>query len=119
MRADGTRAHIRDVYEDFSDLLRDPDTPAVIAVDIPIGLPAHSFGGRSPDNAVRKLLKTGGSSVFPVPSRRAVFAEPGPFPDMEARRKAHQHTCAVAEATSTPSKRISIFTFGILPKFER
>jgi predicted RNase H-like nuclease len=68
------------------------------------------------DNAVRRLLGKRGSSVFPVPSRRAVFAEPGPFADPQSRRQAHQRACAIAAATSTPPRRITIFTFAILPK---
>ena len=118
MRPDGKDPHVPGVFTNFSDLLAGMDAPAIVAVDIPIGFPAHSFGGRAPDNAVRKLLENGGSSVFPMPSRRAVFAALGPFPNSEARRRAHQHACAVAEETSTPSRRITIFAFGIFPKIQ-
>jgi len=118
MRLDGSDAYVREVVANFSDLLEGPNAPAVVAVDIPIGFPVHSFGGRAPDNAVRKLLGKGGGSVFPMPSRRAVFAERGPFPDATARLIAHQRACAEAEKTSTPPKRTTIFAFGIFPKIQ-
>jgi predicted RNase H-like nuclease len=119
MRPDGSEAHIRDVFANFSELLVGPDAPTVVAVDIPIGFPKHSMGGRAPDNAVRKLLGKGSASVFPMPSRCAVFAERGPFSNAEARRLAHQRACAVAEATSSPPKRIPIFAFGLFPKIQQ
>jgi predicted RNase H-like nuclease len=118
MRPDGSDAHVRDVFENFSELLEGKDAPAVIAVDIPIGFPAHSYGGRTPDNVVRKLLKNGGSSVFPMPSRQAVFAERGPFQNMKARLAAHQRACAIAKKTSTPTVSITIFAFAIFRKIQ-
>jgi len=63
-----------------------PEAPAIIAVDIPIGLPEQAGrGGRTADNVVRSLLGARRSSVFSVPSRRAVFAEVGPFGDGQVR----------------------------------
>ena len=44
------------VVERFSDLIAASENPAVIAVDIPIGLPDRSgHGGRAAENAVRPL----------------------------------------------------------------
>ena len=41
----------------FSDLFATPENPAIIAVDIPIGLPERTgHGGRSAENAIRSLL---------------------------------------------------------------
>ena len=118
VRPRGGDVHVA-VFENFADLLEEPNAPAIIAVDIPIGFPAHSFGGREGDNAVRSLLGNRASSVFPMPSRKAIFAEPGPFADRVARYKAHQRACAVAEATSTPPKRITIFAFAIFAKIRQ
>lgn len=101
----------------FADVLAAPEAPSVVAVDIPIGLPERSGpGGRAAENAVRPLLGARQSSVFSVPSRRAVFVEVGPFADQPSRYAAHQRACGVALATSDPPRRITIFAFGIFPK---
>ena len=65
---------------------------------------------------VRPFLGARRSSVFSVPSRRAVFAEVGPFGDQQSRSAAHQRACAVARETSDPPRSISIFAFGIFSK---
>lgn len=119
MRPDGTDAHVHDVFSEFCTLLDGSEPLGTVAIDIPIGFPAHSRGGRAPDNAVRKLLNKGGSSVYPMPSRSAVFAERAPFSSPKKRRLAHQRACAVAEETSTPSKRVTIFSFGLFPKIQQ
>ena len=63
------------VFAQFKDVLAAPETPAVIAVDIPIGLPERArHGGRAAENAVRPLLGARQSSVFSVPSRAALAA---------------------------------------------
>jgi predicted RNase H-like nuclease len=101
----------------FADVLAAPEAPAVIAVDIPIGLPERvGCGGRTAENMVRPFLGARKSSVFSVPSRRAVFAEVGPFPDQRSRYAAHQRACAVARDTSDPPRGITIFAFGIFSK---
>src|SRR5215813_11454782 len=101
----------------FAEVIAAPEAPAVIAVDIPIGLPEQAgHGGRTADNIVRPFLGARRSSVFSVPSRRAVFAEVGPFGDQQSRRAAHQHACAVARETSLPPRSITIFVFGIFSK---
>src|SRR5215831_4213564 len=62
------------VVSRFAEVIAAPE--ALIAVDIPIGLPEQAgHGGRRADNMVRPLLGARKSSVFSVPSRRAVFAE--------------------------------------------
>jgi predicted RNase H-like nuclease len=101
----------------FSDVLALAEPPAIVAVDIPIGLPARSGrGGRDADNAVRSMLGARQSSVFSIPSRRAVYAEVGPFTDTRARYAAHRQACAVARATSDPPRGIAIQAFGIFEK---
>ena len=60
----------------FADVLAAPEAPAVIAVDMPIGLPERvGYGGRAAENAVRPLLGARQSSVFSVPSRAALAAQ--------------------------------------------
>src|SRR6516165_4644636 len=71
---------------------------------------------RTADNAVRSLLGARRSSVFSVPSRRAVFAEGGPFDGQQSRWAAHQRACAVARETSVPPRSITIFAFAIFSK---
>ena len=59
----------------FADVLLAPESPAVVAVDMPIGLPERvGRGGRVAENAVRPLLGGRQSSVFSVPSRAALAA---------------------------------------------
>jgi predicted RNase H-like nuclease len=101
----------------FAEVTPAPEAPAIIAVDIPIGLPEQAGrGGRTADNVVRSLLGARRSSVFSVPSRRAVFAEVGPFDGRQSRCAAHQRACAIARETSVPPRSISIFAFGIFSK---
>lgn len=57
----------------LSELLSFEDISYPILIDIPIGLP--TTGKRGCDGEARKLLtRSRGSSVFPVPSRRAIYA---------------------------------------------
>lgn len=101
----------------FADLLHGLPPEARVAVDMPIGLPDRILGsGRGPEQAVRPLLGARQSSVFAIPSRAAVEAEPGPFPDEAAMRAAHHRASAVARATSDPPKGISIQAFHLFPK---
>ncbi len=82
-----------------------PEAPVSVAVDMPIGLPeAVGEGGRAPERLVRPLLGQRQSSVFSVPSRRAVFA--GDY--LEA--------CRIAQETSTPPRKVAKQAFHIFPK---
>ena len=84
---------------------------AVIAIDMPIGLPDRiGHGGRGPERLVRPLLGERQSSVFSVPSRAAVWAGDLAAPD------AYRAVCAAALATSDPPRRISKQCFHILAK---
>jgi len=79
--------------------------PALVVVDIPIGLPERTGqGGRAAENAVRPLLGARQSSVFSVPSREAVYA-----PD-------YATACAMALATSDPPRKVSKQLYNIAPK---
>jgi predicted RNase H-like nuclease len=102
--ADHDSVRVR-VVAKFADIFAAPEQPQVVAVDIPIGLPAHIGPlGRGPERAVRPLLGDRQSSVFAVPSRRAVYA-----PDYGA-------ACRVACETSDPPKKVSKQLFMIAPK---
>jgi predicted RNase H-like nuclease len=78
---------------------------AIIAVDMPIGLPERSgLGGRAAENAVRPLLGARQSSVFSVPSRAAIQAAD------------YRAACDAALATSDPPRKVSKQLFNIAPK---
>ena len=89
-------------------LCRHPDRaehPAVIAVDMPIGLPDRTgYGGRAAENAIRPLLGARQSAVFSVPSRAAM------------EQTEYREACAAAFATSDPPRKISKQLFMIAPK---
>lgn len=105
------------VFERFEHLVDTLDSNAVIAVDMPIGLPDRvSHGGRGPERLVREKLGARQSSVFSIPSRAAVFAEIEPFTSVEAWYAAHRRASMVARATSEPPRAVSIQAFGIFAK---
>ena len=89
---------------------------AVIAVDMPIGLPDFARGGREPEALVRPLLGQRQSSVFSIPSRAAVYAETEPFTAVEAWYAAHRRASEVARATSDPPRAVSIQAFALFPR---
>jgi predicted RNase H-like nuclease len=102
--ADNADVRVR-VVTTFADVFAAPEQPRLVAVDIPIGLPAHiGPQGRGPEYAVRPLLGDRQSSVFAVPSRSAVYA-----PDYGA-------ACRLALETSGPPRKVSKQLFMIAPK---
>jgi predicted RNase H-like nuclease len=89
----------------FSGVLGAAERPAVVAVDMPIGLPPRiGPGGRGPESAVRPLLGQRQSSVFSVPSRPAIYAQD------------YWDACRIASKTSDPSRKVSKQLFMIAPK---
>jgi predicted RNase H-like nuclease len=88
----------------------------IVAIDMPVGLPP--LGGREAETLVRPFLGRLSRSVFPVPSRQAVFCERGPFQSESERYAAHQRACSKAEETSRPPKRITMQAFGLFPKMQ-
>jgi predicted RNase H-like nuclease len=104
IRPAGNEVRIR-IVPRFADVLSAEEAPAVVAVDMPIGLPDRTGpGGRAPENAVRPLLGQRQSSVFSVPSRAAIYA-------------AHyQEACRLASETSDPPRKVSKQLFHIAPK---
>lgn len=104
VRPSGDETQVR-VVSRFGELLYVAETPAVIAIDIPIGLPERTGpGGRAAENAVRPLLSQRQSSVFSVPSRSAIYAED------------YRDACRRALETSDPSRKVSKQLFNIAPK---
>ncbi len=104
VRPTGEEARVR-IVPRFADALAAPEAPAIVAVDIPIGLPDRiGPGGRGPERAIRPLLGARQSSVFPVPPRAAVYA--GGF----------GAACAAALAASEPPRKVSKQLFMIAPK---
>ena len=105
------------VFASFAGLLDAFPDDAVVAVDMPIGLPDFSrHGGRGPEALVRPLLGQRQSSVFSIPSRAAVYAETAAFTTVEAWYEAHRRASEVALRTSDPPRGVSIQAFGIFPK---
>jgi predicted RNase H-like nuclease len=89
----------------FAEIIRHPDEPAVIAVDIPIGLPGVAgAGGRACDGAARAFLGKRSMAVFAVPARAAL------------EHSDYRQACAAALAHSDPPRQISRQMFNILPK---
>ncbi|MCW2308712.1 DUF429 domain-containing protein [Rhodobium gokarnense] len=92
-------------FSRFADILDAPEAPAVVAVDMPIGLPERISGsGRAAEKAVRSLLGQRQSSVFSIPARAAVMEED------------YRTACALALAASDPPKKISKQAFNIFLK---
>lgn len=105
------------VFGNFEGLLAALPGDAVVAVDMPIGLPGFTAkGGRGPEALVRPLLGQRQSSVFSIPSRAAVHAETADFTDIEEWYAAHRRSSAVAMRTSDPPRGVSIQAFGIFSK---
>ena len=105
------------IYVTFSGLIESFGADAVIAVDMPIGLPEFSGrGGRGPEALVRPALGARQSSVFSIPSRAAVYAETAVFTTIAEWYAAHRRASAVAMRTSDPPRGVSIQAFGIFPK---
>jgi len=103
-RADLSEVRVRLVAR-FIDVPAAAEAPAVIAIDVPIGLPERAgYGGRAAENAVRPLLGARQSSVFSVPSRAAIAAQD------------YREACRIALATSEPPRKVSKQLFMLAPK---
>jgi predicted RNase H-like nuclease len=104
VRPEGGEAIVR-MLPRFADVLAAPERPAIVAVDMPIGLPERTgLGGRAAENAVRPLLGVRQSSVFSVPSRAAIYAGD------------YREACRIAQETSDPPRKASKQLFNIAPK---
>jgi predicted RNase H-like nuclease len=104
VRPAGGEVRVR-IAPNFAAILDAPEVPAIVAVDMPIGLPPRiGPGGRGPEQAVRPLLGQRQSSVFSVPSRAAIYQED------------YWEACRVASETSEPPRKVSKQLFMIAPK---
>ena len=104
VRPHGEEVRLR-VVPAFAPIASAPEAPAVIAVDMPIGLPRRiGPNGRGPERAVRPLLGARQSSVFPVPSREAVYA------------LTYLDACRLALSTSDPPRSVQKQLFLIGPR---
>ncbi len=104
VRPAGDEIRLR-ILPHFADVLAAPERPAIVAVDMPIGLPERTgLGGRAAENCVRPLLGARQSSVFSVPSRAAIYADE------------YRKACTIAQATSDPPRKVSKQLFNIAPK---
>jgi len=105
------------VVDSFAALVTVLPADAVIAVDMPIGLPDFTHhGGRGPESLVRRFLGERQSSVFSIPSRAAVYATDEDFTTTERWYEAHREASHVARETSDPPRGVSIQAFGIFSK---
>ena len=101
----GHKYHHVCLARSFAEILNAPESPSVIAVDMPIGLPDRVDGpGRPAEQAVRPLLGLRQSSVFSIPSRAAVM------------EKDYRAACSKSLESSVPPKKISRQSFNIFPK---
>ncbi|MDP2119419.1 MAG: DUF429 domain-containing protein [Hoeflea sp.] len=95
----------------FADLMDELGPGAMVAVDMPIGLPERITGsGRGPEQAIRPYLGARQSSVFSIPSRTAVEAP------------TYREACELAAATSDPPRKVSkqaFFLFGRILEIDR
>lgn len=104
VRPHGDEMRLR-VVPRFADVVSAVENPAIIAIDMPIGLPERAgLGGREAERLIRPLLGERQSSVFSVPSRAAIYAT-----DYVA-------ACGVALTTSDPPRKVSKQTFNLAPK---
>jgi len=104
VRPEGGEIRLR-IAARFAEVVRAVEAPAIVTVDMPIGLPDRiGPGGRGPEAAVRRLLGGRQSSVFSVPSRGAVDAAD------------YRDACRIALATSDPPRKVSKQLFMIAPK---
>lgn len=106
------------VFGQFAALVDALPGDALIAVDMPIGLPERCGpGGRGPEKLVRPLLGMRQSSVFSIPSRSAVYSGTAPASTGHGGwLAAHQRASAVARDTSDPPRGVSIQAFGLYAK---
>ncbi|MAY62705.1 MAG: hypothetical protein CML29_10875 [Rhizobiales bacterium] len=102
----GTLAEPRiSVFYDFAGLIAGLEPGTIVAVDMPIGLPARvTGGGRGPEQAIRPFLGQRQSSVFSIPARSAVEATD------------YRAACEASLATSDPPRKVSKQAFHLFPK---
>lgn len=99
-----SRAIASGSFADAASLIHQEPRPAVLAIDVPIGLP--EAGARSCDREARRRLgRPRGSSVFPAPVRPLLLATS--FPE----------GCEIRQRIE--GKRISVQLWNIVPKIRQ
>ena len=98
-------------YKTIADLFKDYPKPDVCLIDMAIGLPETDSKVR-PDSIARRQLGKKGSSVFPVPSRRAVGVETKNRSIQEIQK---EQKCKNGEALG---KSLSQQSLAIIPKMK-
>jgi predicted RNase H-like nuclease len=98
------------VFSTFAEIAAHLPRETILGIDMPIGLPGRvEAGGRRPDRAARLVLGPRRSSVFSVPSRRAIYAFDAGYPAC----------CAIARDTSTPPWAPSKQAFWLFPRIQQ
>lgn len=93
------------VAASFRDVLAIEPQPRIVAVDMPIGLPARAgIGGRAADVGARSQLGGRQSAVFAVPARDAIMQHD------------YRDACAAALAASDPPRKVSKQIYNLFPK---
>jgi threonine dehydratase len=101
----GNERPILRVVAKFADLFDGANSPELVAVDMPIGLPDRVAGsGRGPEQLIRPRLGQRQSSVFSIPARAAVHATD------------YAQACRLAQETSMPPRKVSKQGFHLFPK---
>lgn len=98
---DGESARVK-LHQHFRDVL--VEVEAIIAVDMPIGLPDQH--GRRAETEARKVLGKRSSSVFSTPPYVAVQA------------KDWENACLINLQHSNPPRKLSKQSFGLFPKIK-
>jgi len=91
-----------EVFASFSALAASLPDMAIIAVDMPIGLPEK--GVRSAERAARAHLGERQSSLFSIPPRAAVHAGD------------YRESCSLSLERTDPPRKVSRQAFGLFPK---
>jgi predicted RNase H-like nuclease len=99
----------------IDEIVYSDERPAIIAIDVPIGLPKCSpVGGRGPEPELRKILKGRASSVFRVPSRSTIYA--GLDVEFKIVRSKYTTACEMARTTSKDGMAFALQSFYIFDK---
>ena|SRR5579883_253965 len=91
----------------IQDVLSSAEDCAAIAIDIPIGMPDSSTGGRHCDRSGRAVLGKRASSVFAVPVRAA------------AAETDYRSACEVQRRASDPPRLVSKQMFHLFKKIRQ
>ena len=116
MGADADALDVK-VFPTFAALTGAAGAEAMIAVDMPIGLPERiAGGGRRPEKLVRPTLGPRQSSVFAIPARAVVEKGAAITGTAAEDRVLHRTASDLAKRLSDPPKGVSIQAFYLFPK---